>query len=150
MLKEKIEEDLRRALKSGETLLVSTLRLVLSAMTNRAIELRKKDIGLSDEEIIEIMRREVRQRKDAAGEFRRGNREELALKEEQEIEILQNYLPPQMSDEDLERIVEGSIREAGATSMADFGKVMQGAMAILKGKAEGEKVAQAVKRILGK
>jgi len=148
-LKEKFEEDLKKALRAGDRVRVSTLRLVLSAIINRAIEFRKKDIGLSDEEVVEVLRSEVKKRRDAAEEFRRGKRDDLSQKEEQEIEILGPYLPPEMSDEDLERIVADSIREVGTQSIEDFGKIMKAAMTVLKGRVEGGRVSQAVKKAIG-
>ncbi len=150
MLKKKIEDDLKSAMRSGEALKVSVLRMVLASIANREIEVLKKDVGLSDEESLDILSKELKKRKDAAGEFRRGGREETALKEESEAKIISSYLPAEISDEDLGRIVEESVREAGAGGPGDFGKVMKVAMAVLKGKASGDRVSDAVKKALFK
>lgn len=148
MLKKKLEDDARQALKSGQTLKVSVLRMTLAAIANREIELLKKEIGLSDEEVIGVLNRELKKRKDASKEFIRGGRSELAKKEDFEAEIIQTYLPAELSDSELERIVDESVREVAAKGPADFGLVMRGAMAVLKGKASGERVSGAVKRAL--
>lgn len=148
MLKQKLEEDVKQALKAGETLKVSVLRMTLAAIANREIELLKKEIGLSDEEVIEALKYEFKKRKDSSQEFIRGGRPELAQKENAEAEIIQAYLPAELSDSELERIVEESIREVAAKGPADFGMVMKAAMAVLKGKASGERVSGAVRHAL--
>ena len=148
MLKKKLEAELKSAMKAGETLKVSVLRMVLAAINNREIEVLKKDVGLSDEEAIDVLSKELKKRKDAAVEFRRGGREESALKEEQEAEMISCYLPEEIADEELERIVSESVRESGSSSPADFGRVMKTAMAVLKGKASGDRVSEVVKKAL--
>lgn len=149
MLKQKLEDDLKTALKAGDSLRVSTLRLALAATLNREIELRKKDVGLSDEETLEVLRSEMKKRKDALEQFRKGDREDLAKKEGNEAEILKAYLPREMSDSQLEQIVLQSVREVGHRTQADFGKAMKVAMVVLKGRVGGERVAKAVKKALG-
>lgn len=148
-LKKKIEEDLKEALKSSDALRLSVLRMVSSAVHNKEIQLLRKDQGLSDEEILEVLRSEVKKRKDSAGEFLKGNRPDLAQKEKAEIEILSVYLPPELSDEELIRVLKGGIREADAKSQADFGKVMKAVMPVLKGKASGERISTFLTRLLG-
>ncbi len=147
-LREQIVEDQKQSLRAGETLRLSTLRLLFAAISNKEIELRKKDIGLSDQEVLDVISSEVKRRKDAILEFKKGNREDLAKKEEQELAILQPYLPPEISDEDLERIVKDGIREAGAAGEQDFGKVMKVVMPTLKGKASGDRISQVLRREL--
>lgn len=148
-LKQRIEEDLKRALKAKEELKISTLRLAQSAAHNREIQLLKKETGLSDSEIVEVLQHEVKKRRDAAEEFHKAGREDLAEKEKKEAEILSVYLPAEISDEDLERILREGIREAGASGEKDFGKVMKVAMPLLKGKASGERISSFLKRLLG-
>ncbi len=147
-LKDKITEDQKQALKSGEALRLSVLRLLLSSIGNKEIDLRKRDVGLSDQEVLDVISSEVKKRKDAAQEFRKGGREDLAAKEESELEILRPYLPPEISDEDLLRIVKEGIREAGAGSEQDFGNVMKIIMPTLKGKASGDRISQALRQEL--
>lgn len=156
MLKKKLESDLKEAMRAGDALRVSVLRMLLAAIANREIEILKKETGLTDEEILEALSRELKKRKDAAGEFRKWGRGESATKEEKEAEMISSYLPQEISDEDLERIVKDSIREAGlpvgqagVKGAGDFGKVMKSAMAVLKGRASGDRVSIAVKKFLG-
>jgi uncharacterized protein len=148
MLKDKIESDLKAALKGGESLKVSVLRMALAAILNKAIALVKKDVGLEDQEVIEVLRSEFKKRKDAQDQFNLGGRKDLASKEEKEAEILRYYLPPDFSSEELERIVAESVREVGSGGRQDFGKVMKQAMSVLKGRVEGNRVAEAVKKAL--
>ncbi|MDP2669329.1 MAG: GatB/YqeY domain-containing protein [bacterium] len=151
-LKDKISEDIKTAMKSGAegAVKLSTLRMVSAAVSNKAIELRKKDMGLSDLEILDVISSEFKKRKDAAEEFRKGGREDLAKKEESELLVLKEYLPPEISDEDLIRIVRDGVRESGASGEKDFGKAMKVIMPTLKGKASGDRVSAALKNELQK
>src|SRR3989338_8251173 len=149
-LKEKIAEDSKSALKAGDAVRLSTLRMLSAAIANKAIELRKKDVGLSDEEIVGVMNSEAKRRKDAVLEFKNGGRGDLAEKEEGELKILQAYLPAEISDDDLFRIVRDGVRETGATSEKDFGKAMKIIMVTLKGKASGDRVSAALKAEIAK
>ena len=149
-LKDKIAEDQKNALKEGDALRLSTLRMLSAAVANKEIELRKKDVGLSDREILDVISSEAKKRKDASQGYRTGCREELAQKEEAELKILQSYLPPEISEEDLRRIIKDGIREAGAANQQDFAKVMKVIMPTLKGKASGDRISGALKEELGK
>ncbi len=149
-LKEKISEDQKTALKTGKRDELSVLRMLLAAISNKEIELRKKDIGLSDEEVLFVISSEVKKRKDSIEEYTKAGRIDLKEKEESEFNVLKNYLPPEISDDDLFRIVRDGIREAGATSVADFPKVMKVIMPTLKGKASGDRISNTVKTELGK
>ena len=147
-LGKKIDEELKIAMKAGEALKVSTLRMAQSAIKNKEIQLLKKETGISDEEIGEIIKSEVKKRRDAAGEFEKAGRSELADKEKKELEILKAYLPAEISDKDLERVLKEGIREAGASTEKDFAKVMKVSMPILKGKASGERISTVLKKLL--
>lgn len=149
-LKQQIIEDQKLALKEGRKEELSTLRMLLSAISNKEIDLRKKDIGLSDSEVLDTINSEVKKRKDAVFEYKKAGREDLAQKEGEELNILKKYLPPEIGDEDLIRIVRDGIRETGAGSAADFPKVMKAIMPTLKGKASGDRIANAVKNELSK
>ncbi len=144
-LKDTISEDQKRALKSGDAEAVSTLRMLLAAIRNKEIELRKKDIGLSDSEVLDVISSEAKRRKDATFEYQKAARADLAQKEESELAILKKYLPPEISDEDLLRIVQEGVREAGGVGEKDFGKVMKIIMPTLKGKASGDRISAALK-----
>ena len=148
-LNEKIKEDLKDSMKKGEATRVSTIRMLLAAIHNKEIELGKKETGLSDEETMDIIRSEAKKRKDAVAGFEQAGRPELAQQEKEELAILETYLPPEMSDEELLAAVKKGITDAGATSPADFGKVMKILSPLLKGKASGSRIADTVKKELG-
>ena len=148
-LKQTISDDLKSALKASEAIRLSTLRMLSAAIANKEIELRKKDIGLSDGEVLDVVSSEARRRKDSITEYDKAQRIELAQKERDELTILQSYLPPEIADDELVRIIRDGIREAGATSEKDFGKVMKVIMPILKGKASGDHIAAVLKKELG-
>ncbi len=141
----KIQNDLKDAQLSRDEIKVSTLRLLLSEIKNAEIA---KGNSLSDQDIISIVSKELKKRKEAATSFASGGRTESAQKEESEATILEGYLPEQLSDEELTKIVESSITEAGATSIADMGKVMGIVIGKVAGKADGGKISALVKEKL--
>ena len=144
-LKEKILADLKAAMQARDTAKVATLRLVNGEMKNAEIAAMKKDAGLSDDEVIVVLQRMVKQRNDAAQQFEAGGRADLVEKERAEISIIQTYLPAQLSDEELATIIKET---ASAMGGADFGKVMGAVMGKVKGKADGGRVRQAVESTL--
>lgn len=148
--RDKLKTDLVEALKAKDELKASTLRMLLAEITNKEIELKKKESGLSDEEIYQVIKSEAKKRKDAAEGFKKGDREQLALKEEKEREILEEYLPEEISDDELKKVVEEGVKEAGAENLADFGKAMKSIMPKLKGGASGDRVSKLVREILSK
>ena len=150
MLIETINNDLKDALKNRDMQALSVLRMIVSALNNEAIALKKKGQGLSQEEEIRVLKREVRKRKDSIEQYKKGGRGELAEKEEKELEILQKYLPEEMSQEENKKIVEGVISEMGEVLPSQFGKVMGQVMAKVKGKADGAVVSKVVKEVLNK
>ncbi len=147
-LKDKIAEDIKIALKKSEATELSTLRMLSASITNKEIELRKKDIGLSDSEVLDVISSEAKRRKDAIAEYQKAGRTELAQKEEEELSVLKKYLPAEISDEDLLRIVQDGVREAGGAGEKDFGKVMKIVMPTLKGKASGDRISAVLRREL--
>jgi len=161
-LKEKIKNDLKEAMQSQNTLRVSVLRLVLSAIANKEKEKRAKlskseeeskleELSqLSDEEVTEVLFSEVKKRKESIKQYQEGGREDLAQQEKKELEILNDYLPQQMSEEEIREIVKDKIKESGASGPQDTGKVMGVLMPQLKGKAEGALVSQIVQEELKK
>jgi len=150
MLYQKIKEDLNEALKSGDTLRISVLRMVLSSLHNKEIEKKGKNQSpeLTEEEIIEVLKREAKKRKEAIETYLKGNRNDLADKEKKELEIIIAYLPKQLSEEEIKKIVQEAIQKLGAQSKKDFGKVMGFLMKELKGKADAGLVSQIVKESL--
>lgn len=139
---DKIQADLKQAQLARDEVKVSTLRLLLSEIKNAEIA---KGNSLSDEDIVSVIQKEVKERKEAAIGFRSGNREDAALKEEAESLILRVYLPTQLSNEELTKIVEEAITEVGATTIADMGKVIGAVMGRVKGQADGGSVSSIVK-----
>ncbi len=146
-LKITIEEAARRALKNQEPLLVSTLRLLLSAIHNQEIEKKAKtgQSELSEEEVTGVLRSEAKKCRDAASEFQKGGRADLAEKESRELSILEKYLPAELSDEEIEKLAAPLAKGASAS---DFGRVMGAAMKEIAGRASGERVAAVVKKVL--
>lgn len=144
-LKEKIIGDLKDAMKAGDTAKRDTLRLIDNAIKNTEIEKKKRETGLSEEEILEVLGRAVKQRQDSIKQFSDGGRPELAAKEQAELDIIMPYLPAQLSEDEIRVIVKTVITETGAAGMSDIGKVMGQAMGKMKGKADGN----VVKKIVG-
>ena len=162
-LKEKIKEDLKNSLKKGEDLVVSVLRMLLAATNNKETEKRtkiwkqkpdsnqeylEKESQLTEEEFIEVISSEVKKRRESVLEFERGKREDLASKERAEIEILQKYLPEQLSEEELRKIIKEAVLKVNAKEVKDMGKVMAELMPKVKGKADGGLVSKIVKEFL--
>ena len=129
-LKGAIQEDMKTAMKAGEKDRLKVVRLILSAIKQQEVDQR---VELDDAAVLSIINKMVKQRRDSISQFRSGNRNDLADAEESEIEVLETYLPEQLSDAEIESIVEDAISTTGATSMRDMGKVM----GIVKQKAEG-------------
>lgn len=153
MLIDKIQSDLKEAQLARDEIKVSTLRLLISEIKNAEIVLRQssgqaKGGQLADEDIISIIQKEVKKRKEAAAGFRSGGREQQALKEEAEQKVLEGYLPSQLSNEELTKIVSESITEVGAKSLADMGKIMGVVMSKVSGRADGGTVSNLVKEKL--
>jgi hypothetical protein len=152
MLKDKISSDLKDAMRAKDELALSVLRMLSGAIKNREIAARDGGAGesLSDEQVIEVIQSEIKKRNDSVTSYLSGGRNELADKETSEIKILERYMPPQLSDEEIENEVRAIAAGLGNIGPGDFGRVMGQAMGRLKGKADGNKVGEAVKRILGK
>ncbi len=147
-LKEKIIADLKEAMKAGDAKKRDTLRLLDSAIKNTEIEKKKRETGLNDEEIIEVIARGIKQRKDSVAQYEAGGRPELAENEKAEIEILSVYMPAQLSEEEIRKIVKEIISASGVNSKSEMGKVMGQAMGKLKGQADGNVVKKIVEEEL--
>lgn len=140
-LYQKVEQELVLAMKEKNELKVSTLRMLIAALKNKKIELQKE---LTDTDVIAVIQKLVKQRKDSIESYTEGGREELAQKEAEEIEFLKKYLPEEMSKEELDAIIDDVISEVGAKSMADMGKVMGAVMQKVSGRADGNVVKERV------
>lgn len=142
-LKEKIYADILAAMKAKEGNRLGALRLLKAAIMKFEVSGKEKKEA-SEEEVLQIINKEVKQRKDSIDAFKKGGREDMAKKEEEEMKVLQSYLPAQMSEEEIKALASRVISQIGATSKADFGKVMGAVMAQAKGKADGQVVSKVV------
>ena len=145
-LKKRLREDMKTAMKEKNELALGAIRMMISAIKNREIELIKE---IGDPEIEAILAKAVKQRLDSASQFRSGGRPELADKEEAEIKVIERYLPKGLSEEEITALVKDAIAKSGAASMRDIGKVMGILMPQVKGKADGGQVNAIVKKLLG-
>ena len=163
MLKERINQDFKEAFKAKEELRVSVLRLLSSSLKNKEMDKRAKLVKtvsdeaelvkqsqLEDEEVLNVIGMEAKRRKDSIEQYQNGGRPELAAQEEAELAILAAYLPEQMGEEEVRKIVVESIKESGAASAQDLGKVMKVLMSKVKGKADGGMVNRIVKEELSR
>lgn len=144
-LSEQLADDLKQAMRSRDTLRRDVLRYLLSAVRNLEIEQRQP---ADDDAIIGLLRRQVRQRRDSIEAYANGGRDDLVGKEQDELAIVMEYLPAELSEEEISEIASTVIDEVGATGPQDMGKVMSKLMPQLKGKADGRKVSQAVAALL--
>lgn len=144
-LSEKIRADMTAAMKAQEKERLSTLRMLQSAIKNEQINAGHE---LSDEEAMTVIRKAVKQRQDSIEQYTKGNRPELAEKERSEMELLKAYLPPELTDDELQNGVVDIIEALGATSKKEMGKVMKEATARYKGRVDGKKIQEIVSRLL--
>ncbi len=140
-----IQEEVKNSLKSGEKFKASTLRLIVSALK---LEEKNKAKTLTDNEALEILTKMIKQRKDSISQFETANRLELAQKEKDEIEIIQNYLPEQLTEEELSALIDEIIEEVNAESVKDMGKVMGVLKPKITGKADAGIASGLVKKLL--
>ena len=150
MLREQIDDALRHATKSQNDIRRSTLRLVTAAIKDRQIQLRgtggADELGEAD--ITSLLDRMIRQRCDSAETFEQGGREDLAQRERAEIEVIQEFLPPQLSEEEMQEAIQAAITETGAKSIRDMGRVMAALKAAYPGQMDFAKASAVVKAIL--
>ena len=148
-LQEKIDSDLKEAMKAKEAERLSVLRMVKSAMMNVAIEKHGAGGKLADSDAIAVLRKQVKQRQDSVAGFEKGGRSELAEKERREIGILSSYLPQPLTAEEVASIVQTAIAESGASSKAQMGQVMKIVNEKAAGRADGRTLSEAVQKALG-
>ncbi len=144
-LQEKLMEDMKLAMKSGDKVRLETIRGLRAQIKNKQIELGKE---LTDEEVLQVLMSAAKKRKESIEQFRAGGRDDRAEEEQQELNIIQSYLPEQMSEAEISRLVEQTIQEVNAASIKDMGKVMGTIMPKVKGKADGKLVQQIVREKL--
>lgn len=160
-LKSQIQNDLKEAMKNKDTLFLGVLRMVSTAIKNKEIEKKTKLLKtepekadelsqLTDEEMIGVVSSELKKRKDAAVEYEKGGRPELAEQEKKEAEVLMKYLPEQMSEDEIRKLAAEAIQKVGAIGPQEMGKVMGALMPKVKGKADGAMVQKVVQEELNK
>ncbi|MBB3108997.1 hypothetical protein FHS18_001049 [Paenibacillus phyllosphaerae] len=144
-LSERLNDDMKQAMKAQEKFKLTTIRMVRASIKNQEIELKRP---LEDAEVLDILSREVKQRKDSLQEFEKAGRDDLAKDLAAEIEIISAYLPTQLTEEEIKVIVQQTIQETGASSKAEMGKVMTALMPKVKGLADGKLVNSLVQQFL--
>ncbi len=144
-LKKRLMEDLKTSMKNKDKIKKNAITLIRSSIKQQEVDTRK---DLNDEDIIEIMSKQIKQKKNSIEDFRKGNREDLIELTKEEISILENYMPEQLSDDELEDIVKTAIEETKAETRRDIGKVMSQVMPLVKGRADGNQVNKIVMKYL--
>ena len=144
-LKTKLQDDLKLAMKNKDTVKKSVVTLIRAEIKQREVDTRTE---LGDDEIIDVITKQLKQRRDAMTEFAKASRDDLVQEAEAEIEVLMEYLPRQLSKEELNEIVKETISEVGATSMKDMKNIMSSIMPKVKGRADGKLINELVKKNL--
>lgn len=144
-LSERLSDDMKQAMKNQDKFKLTTIRMVRASIKNLEIDLKRP---LDDSEVLDILSREIKQRKDSLQEFEKAGRDDLATALRAEIEIISQYLPAQLSEEEIKAIVTQTIQELGASSKAEMGKVMGALLPKVKGRADGKLVNQLVQQFL--
>jgi len=144
MLKDVIYEDLKKAMKARDEVRVRTLRMIVAAIKNKLVD--KKDLG--DDDVIEILTKEAKLRKDSIEEYTKANRDDLAQSEKEELEIIKEYLPEKMGEDELRTIIIEAIEEQNVNSPSGLGLIMKTVMPKVKGRADGKQVNKMVRDIL--
>lgn len=145
-LKDQIGEDIKTAMKAKDKVRLQTVRGIKKAILDKEVEVRPKgQDSLTEVQEIELLSQQAKQRRDSIEQFSNAGRNDLAEKERQELAIIETYLPEQVSDSEVEAIIDKIIADSGAASLKDLGKVMGPAMKELKGKADGKKIQELVK-----
>ena len=145
-LQTRIESAMRDAMRARDQRRTSTLRMAMAAAHNRRIELGR---ALTDEDVVEVLGKQVKQRRESIEQFRAGGREEMAANEEAEAKILAEFLPEQLSEDEVSTLVDQAVAETGAAGPGDMGKVMGSLMPKTRGRADGKLVSDIVRRRLG-
>ena len=147
-IKDKIQADLKDAMKANDEIKRDALRSLSSMIKNTEIKEGRQEKGIGDKEVMKIIGSAVKQRKDSMEQYGKGGRADLAGREERELEILSVYLPRQLATEEIKEIVEKAVKQTGAQSKSDMGKVMGVAMKQISGRADGNLVKKIVEEIL--
>ena len=149
MTKAQLKEELKQSMLAKDTEKTSTLRMIVSALGYYEIEKGGAGYEATEEDIEAILQKQAKQRRDSIEQFKAGGRDELAAKEASELKIIESYLPQQMGEDEVRKLVEEAIAQTGASNPSDMGKVMGALMPKVKGKADGSLVSRLVKEKLG-
>ncbi|RAU99255.1 GatB/YqeY domain-containing protein [Paenibacillus sp. YN15] len=144
-LNDRLNEDMKQAMRSQDKFRLSVIRMVRSSIKNIEIDQRKT---LDDQDVLDVLNREIKQRRDSLQEFEKAGRQDLVDQVTKELDILTAYMPKQLSEDEVKAIVQQTIQEVGASSKADMGKVMGALMPKVKGLADGKLVNQIVSQLL--
>ena len=144
-LKQRLYEDLKKAMKTKDEIRTRTLRLIISSIKTLEVE---KMTEATDDDVFRVLSKECRKRVEAIEAYKKGGREDLANEEQKELEIIKSYMPKQLSEEELKEIVKNAVEETGSSSIKDLGRVMKVLMPRVKGRADGKTVNNIVRQIL--
>ncbi len=148
-LTERLNEDLKEAMRAKDKVRLRTLRSLRAALRDKEIEIGADvEEGLEEDEELRVLQKQAKQRREAIEQYESAGREDLLEKEEEELEIIEEYLPRQLTDDEIEEVVDEAIASTGSSSMADMGKVMGSAMGELRGRVDGNRVREIVTRKL--
>jgi uncharacterized protein YqeY len=145
-LKERLNADMKEALKAHDSARLSTIRMIISAVRNKEIDARK---DMDDEGVLSVLSTSAKQRRESIEQYEKAGRQDLVDKEKAELEVIMSYMPQQMGREEIEALVRDAVAESGAAGPADMGKVMKVLMPKVKGRADGKLVNEVVKAALG-
>ena len=144
-LKERLMEDMKVSMRNKETLKKSVITMIRASVKQKEVDDR---VDLNDDDVIELIAKQLKQRKDALVEFEKAERDDLIAQTKAEIEILASYLPQQLTDEELEAVVRDAVAEVNAQSVKDMGKILGKVMAVAKGRVDGKRINEMVKKVL--
>ena len=144
-LKERLMEDMKVSMRNKETLKKSVITMIRASVKQKEVDDR---VDLNDDDVIELIAKQLKQRKDALVEFEKAERDDVIAQTKAEIEILASYLPQQLTDEELEAVVRDAVAEVNAQSVKDMGKIMGKVMAVAKGRVDGKRINEMVKKVL--
>jgi len=143
--REQIDADFKEAMKARDTARLETIKMMRAAVKNKEIE---KMETLSEDEVVAVLGSEVKKLNDSLEQFRSGNRDDLVAKTEAELAVVKSYLPEPLSEEEVKKIIEDKVAEAGEVTQKDFGRIMKSVMAEAKGRTDGSVVSRLVKEVL--
>jgi len=143
---EKLENEMKAALKAGDSVKLSVMRMLISAI--KMAEIQKNVKALGDSDVLQIIQRQIKQHSESIEQFKKGNRQDLVEKEAKELELLKSYMPAQIGEDELRSIIKDAVAETGASTKADMGKVMKIVMEKAKGRADGKLINSIVATFL--